>query len=345
MHHAFPILGYNVWWSLAGAEIQHRELITLLARHGFAQHTADPPTEIKSLRRAITAWLKARGSRSIGANDPDAPDGGLPMRKNARRDLVRPINHRTLRYAVFALVAEDIDVAALGLRHGTRARILLEKLTPAERAQREPKLLVTTEAEGIIAAADEAQWLTDELRPCWQVCRGLHQGDDLSRLMTDIVLGMPTAMRLKDRGGLYFVAARDQAQVAAFKTLIEAVPGTHDQPWCVALPVIDEVASRRELAGAIHRGFLAELHALQHSLVDLRSKSTQVGSETVASRLTQYRTVQQRVQVYADLLGMQREVIEDGLTQLRTQARALLVGHDAIEPVSARTEAVCHQAA
>jgi hypothetical protein len=345
MHHPFPVLGHNVWWSLAGAEIQHTDLITLLAQHGFAQHTPDPPTEIKSLRRAITAWLKARGSRSIGANDLDASEVGLPMRKNARRDLVRPINHRTLCYAVFALVAEDIDFAALGLRHGTRARILLEKLTPAERAQREPKLLVTTEAEGGIAAADEAQWLTDELRPYWQLCRGLHQGEDLSRLMTEIVLGMPTAIRLKDRGGLYFVAARDQEQVDTFTTLIAALPSTHDQPWCVALPVIDEVTSRRELAGAVHRGFVAELQALQHNLVDLRSKSTQVGNDTVASRLTQYRMVQQRVQVYADLLGMQRMVIEDGLTQLRAQAHALLVGHDPIEAVSVPDSVVWQQAA
>jgi hypothetical protein len=321
---SLPTLGYNVWWSLAGAEIQHADLTALLASHGFAQHTPDPPTEVKSLRRAIVAWVASRGGLSTYPvlDDMDEP---TPRRKNARRDLVRPINHRSLRHAVFALVAEEIDLASLGLRHGTRARILLEKLTPKERAQREPTLLVTTEATGVIQAEDEARWLTDALRPFWQQYRGLHRGDDLGRLMTEIVLSMPTAMRVKDRGGLYFVAARDAAQVEAFKALIAALPGGQTQPWCVALPVIDEAASRRELASAIHRGFLAELQALQHNLTDLRAKSQQVGIDAVASRLAQYRAVQQRVQVYADLLGMQREAIERSLVQLRQQARALII--------------------
>lgn len=255
---------------------------------------------------------------------------GSPLRAQARRELVRPLNHRRSAYAVFALVAEDIDFTSLGLRHGTQARILLEKLSPAERQQREPKLLVTTTEHGAVAAADEAHWLAEELRPWWQMTRGLQIGEDLGRLMTDLILSMPTAVRIKDRGGLYMVAVQDRQRIEAFQQLIAALPSDGEQPWCVCLPVIDELASRRELAGAVHRGFLAELQALQSNLADLRQKSQKVGIDTVAARLAHYRAVQQRAIVYADLLGMQRDLIETTLNDLRQQARDLVLDRDVL---------------
>ena len=62
--------------------------------------------------------------------------------RTGSRALIRVINKRRSAYIVFALVAEDIDFAKLGLSYGTQLRILLDK--------------ATTEAAGIIFGLDDA---------------------------------------------------------------------------------------------------------------------------------------------------------------------------------------------
>ena len=98
------------------------------------------------MQRALRAWLRQRGATQHSAGDADD--------ETATRALIRPINKRRAKYAVYAIVAEEVDFALLGLYHGTSMRILLEKLEPHERAQRQPKLICTTDALGEIASTD-----------------------------------------------------------------------------------------------------------------------------------------------------------------------------------------------
>ena len=193
-HHDYeqlPILGHLIWYGLAGVRVDRARLLHLLQQHSFQGYAPEPPTDKLALQRALREWIRLRGVTQRNAGDED---------ETATRALIRPINKRRATYAVYAVVAEEVDFALLGLHHGTSMRILLEKLEPHERAQRQPKLICTTDALGEIAAENEAHQVTDELRPIWESYRQLYLSEDLGRMMRAIVEGIPNAIRTRKSG-------------------------------------------------------------------------------------------------------------------------------------------------
>lgn len=322
-----PLIGYNVWWGLKGIRVQRSDLLAMLQATGFGIFAPEPPTVATALKRAIKDWIKTNGSiGEEGADDDDQPEN---RGRRAIRDLVRPINKRRNKHVVFALVGENVDFAQLGLSYGTQARILLEKLTPQERQTRQPTLICTTEAAGIIAAQNEAQRLTQELRPLWQHYQDLYISGDLSRMVRAIIDAIPGAVCVRREGGLYFVPADQRDALKRLRALVEGLPTDGvNEPYLEMIGVPNEREARREMARAVHRGFLAELRAMDKELDDLRSKAKTVQPDTIAARLAAYKAVSDRARTYADLLGMQQSTIAEALTELQGKARALILSDD-----------------
>jgi len=228
---------------------------------------------------------------------------------------------------VYAVVAEEVDFALLGLFHGTSMRILLEKLEPEERAQRQPKLICTTDALGEIAAENEARQVTDELRPIWEAYRQLYLSEDLGRMMRAIVEGIPNTIRTRKGGTVYFVPASEKQTLLAFKQLIESLPvdpGSASTPHLIMVPIVDEAHARQELARAVHIGFVADLEALDKDLDDLRSKVKNVSPDAIARRLDKFKAVRDRARTYATLLSLQQETIAEKIDALHQKATAML---------------------
>ena len=153
-----PILGHIIWYGLTGIKTDRTTLLSLLKQHGFLDYAPEPPTDKLALQRALREWIRLRGATQHSAGDEDE--------ETATRALIRPINKRRAKYAVYAIVAEEVDFALLGLYHSTNLRILLEKLEPEERAQRQPELICTTDAIGEIAAENEARQRPPGLEVC-----------------------------------------------------------------------------------------------------------------------------------------------------------------------------------
>jgi hypothetical protein len=148
-----PLIGYTAFWRLAGIRVQHTELAAAVAAAGFPGFLPDPPSPRTALRRAIEAWISVRAIERSGA--PLAPDGeeeGEDDEARAtggrvqERALVRPINDK--EWLVFAIVAEAVDLAALGLSYGTNLRVLYHKASGG--------IAITTEAEGAPALEVDA---------------------------------------------------------------------------------------------------------------------------------------------------------------------------------------------
>lgn len=322
-----PLLGYNVWWGLKGIRVQRGDLLARMQDAGFAGFAPEPPTMATALKRAIKEWIKARGGAGAESADEDEPPEGRGSR--AIRDLVRPINTRHSAHVVFALVGEHVDFAQLGLSYGTQARIMLEKLTPQERLARQPALICTTEATGVIAAESEVRRLTHELRPLWLRYQACYLSGDLSRMVRAIVDALPGAVCVRREGGLYFVPADQRGALLRLRALVEGLPTDGvNEPYLELIGVPDEQETRREMARAVHRGFLAELRALDRELDDLRGKAKAVQPDTVAARLAAYRAVSARASAYADMLGMQQSAIAEAISDLQGKARALLLSDD-----------------
>ncbi|MBS1967391.1 MAG: hypothetical protein JST60_16580 [Chloroflexi bacterium SZAS-1] len=222
------------------------------------------------------------------------------------------------------------EIAAFGrtvYNHGTSMRILLEKLEPEERAQRQPKLICTTDAIGEIAAENEARQVTDELRPIWETYRHLYLSEDLGRMMRAIVEGIPNTIRTRKGGTVYFVPASKKPTLLAFKQLIEALPidpGSAYMPHLIMVPIVDEAHAREELARAVHIGFVADLEALDKDLDDLRRKVKHVSPDAIARRLEKFRAVRDRARTYATLLSLQQETIAEKIDALHQKATAML---------------------
>src|SRR6266487_6334037 len=227
-----PILGHIIWYGLTGIRTDRATLLHLLTQHGFQGYAPEPPTDKLALQRALREWIRLRGATQRHAGDDED--------ETATRALIRPINKRRAKYSVFAIVAEEVDFALLGLFHGTSMRILLEKLEPEERARRQPKLISTTDALGEIAAENEARQVTDELRPIWEAYRHLYLSEDLGRMMRAIVEGIPNTIRTRKGGTVYFVPATEKQTLIAFKQLIESLPvdpGSSNAPYLIMVPI------------------------------------------------------------------------------------------------------------
>ncbi len=326
LHHDYeqlPILGHLIWYGLAGVRVDRTTLLRLLTHHGFQGFAPEPPTDKLAMQRALREWIRQRSAtQRQGGDDED---------ESTTRALIRPINKRRAKYAVYAVVAEEVDFALLGLHHGTSMRILLEKLEPEERAQRQPKLICTTDAIGEIAAENEASQVTDELRPIWEAYRQLFLSEDLGRMMRAIVEGIPNTIRTRKGGTVYFVPASEKSTLLALKQLIESLPvgpGSLYAPHLIMVPIVDEAHARQELARAVHIGFVADLEALDKDLDDLRSKVKHISPDAIARRLEKFKAVRNRARTYATLLSLQQETITERIDALHQKAAAMLVEND-----------------
>lgn len=325
MDSQLPVLGYNIWWGLRGVQVTREELERIYTRSGFSRFLPEPPSDIDALRRALNVWRKTQQALLVQEH---LRRTGKPGRKRDFTILVRSINKRGTKYAVFGLVGEQVDFEQLGLRYATEARVLIEKLSPEERAQREPTFIGTTEAEGVIQAQDEAQALTDAIRPLWRDAKRVYLPNDISGSILSIVESFPTSVAVRQSGGVYFVAVSEAPALLRLKQLLESLPSESDEarPYFLMLPVVDEPRARVELAAAVQRGFLSELQTAGAKLTDLQSKAKKVSGETIAKHLLAARAIRDRARVYTDLLGMQQEQISQALERLTDKAQQILNG-------------------
>lgn len=326
MTQQLPILGYNMWWGLRGTKVSQETHEVAYAQAGFSDFMPEPPTDIEALRRALNVWRKEQQAALI---EERRRRTGSTGRKRDFTILVCSINKRGTKYAVFGLIGEQVDFELLGLRYATEARVLIEKLSADERAVREPAFICTTAAEDIIEAEDEARALTDIIKPLWREAKKLYFPNDLSGSILSIVESVPTSVAIWQSGGVYFIAAAHEPQLLKLKQLLASLPVESDEVklYFLILPVIDEPRARTKLAGAVQRGFLAELQAAGTKLADLRSKAKHVSSETIAKHLVFARSIRDQASVYTDLLGMQQEQVNQALERVAAQAQSILEGN------------------
>jgi hypothetical protein len=312
----FPLVGYTVFWRLAGIRVSHPGLERALQATGFDNYLPDPPTPRVALRRALAEWIKAKQrlarSLQLQQDDEDHDENG----DGRRRTLIRVINRAGSEHLVYALVAEDIDFSALGLSYGTALRILLHKKTG--------EMICTTDAEGMIDAQRESQQVTAELMPYWRQYRDLFIARDLSEMMREIVDGM-NAVSLRQAGGVYFVPASERDSLLRLRRLIADIPRIEDlDPFVCALGVPDAAEAKRGLSKAVHAGLLDEINSLRGDLNRLSESGDRLREKTIAQRLVIYKRLKAKAEMYQELLGMRQDEVRAGIVALEREALDLL---------------------
>jgi hypothetical protein len=220
-----PLVGYTVFWRLAGIRVDHDELADALDRTGMKDFLPKPPSPRVALRRALEQWIADKKNLARKTEDGDEED---------QRMLIRVINRTGSDHLVFALVAENIDFAALGLSYGTSLRILLHKKTG--------EMIVTTEASGVIDALNESSQLADELAPYWEEYKNKFIARDLSEMMREIIDSLK-ATSLRQSGGVYFVPVTMRESISRLRELIENLPRVPEiDPFFCALGIPNHIA-------------------------------------------------------------------------------------------------------
>jgi hypothetical protein len=323
----FPLIGYTVFWRLAGIRVSHPDLEQALQATGFDKYLPDPPTPRVALRRALAEWIKTkqRIARNLQLQQDDEDKDGNGGR---RRTLIRVINRAGSDHLVYALVAEDIDFSVLGLSYGTALRILLHKKTG--------EMICTTDAEGVIDAQRESRRVTDELAPYWRQYRDLFIARDLSEMMREIINGM-SAVSLRQAGGVYFVPTGERDSLLRLRQLITDIPQvTGLDPFVCALGVPDAVEAKRGLSKAIHAGLLDEINSLRGDIGRLSESGDRLREKTITQRLVIYKQLKAKAEMYQDLLGMRQDQVRAGIAGLEREALSLLTS-EAVPPNSTAT--------
>jgi hypothetical protein len=73
----FPLVGFTVFWRLAGVRVSQPDLERALQTAGFDKYLPDPPTPRVALRRALAEWIKAkqRIARNLQLQQDDEEQG------------------------------------------------------------------------------------------------------------------------------------------------------------------------------------------------------------------------------------------------------------------------------
>jgi hypothetical protein len=243
--------------------------------------------------------------------------------------LIREIAAPRSPVLTLALVAENIDLAQLGLSYLTNLRVFLDKATATVHLTTTP-----TGQDGLRQTTMPDQALLAGFTPLWEHYRTRHLAGDLGRMVQDIIAAMD-ACAMRRGGGVYFVPYAQRPALQRLKYLLEVAlcPGWETNSRLVHLPIVDQPATRAQLASIAHTSFLRELTALQKDLERFSAQAqttTQRGTagrikpQSMRSRLAAYQGMQARIERYGTLLGIQQHALRRGLAQLEATARRLL---------------------
>jgi hypothetical protein len=311
-----PLVGYTVFWRLAGIRVDYDELARALDQAGLAEFLPKPPSPRVALRRALEHWLadKKNLAHKDEYSDDEAEEQGT---------LIRVINRTGSEHLVFALVAENIDFAALGLSYGTSLRILLHKKTG--------EMIVTTEASGVIDALNESSQLAAELVPYWDQYKNKFIARDLSQMMREIVDSFK-ATSLRRSGGVYFAPVTMRESISRLRETIENLLRVPDiDPFFCALGIPDHEEAKRGLAQAVHAGIMDEIKLMRTDLEGLGASDGKVREKTIARRMLVYKRLKAKAELYSDLLDMQQDQVRAAIGALEQEARNLLISDESAQ--------------
>jgi hypothetical protein len=316
-----PLVGYTVFWRLAGIRVDHDELAKALDQAGLSEFLPKPPSPRVALRRALENWLADKKNQSRKDEDEQSEE---------QRTLIRVINRSGSDHLVFALVAENVDFAALGLSYGTSLRILLHKKTG--------EMIVTTEASGVIDALNESSQLADELAPYWDEYKNKFIARDLSEMMREIVDSLK-ATSLRRSGGVYFAPVTMRESISRLREMIENLPRVPDvDPFFCALGIPNHYEAKKGLAQAVHAGIMDEIKSMRTDLEGLATSDGKVREKTITRRMLVYKKLKAKAELYNDLLDMQQDQVRAAIGALEQEARNLLVSEVATQTSPAQLQ-------
>lgn len=316
-----PILGYTCLWQVRDVEIGHLDLFAALKAVGLQDYVPAVPTYRAALRAAIEEWLEAQGRKRTTST-------GSGKAKRERISVVNSDNRPTMSFVV---LAEDLDLARLGLTTSTSIRFILWKEGVGA-----GQFTATTSAtggreEGI---TEEAQ-IVQEVGALYAKYRGLYDGGRIAELILKVVEAMQP-ISLRPGGGVYFVHRAQKAALDNLRLLCKAIEAASGGEITLVLsPLINLTETRQAYGQLALNGMQQEAASMEKYLTDqfVGKAAGTVKPETIAEQLSKFKAFRIKAESYAELLQIKADHLIKATERLERTARTVVVkGMVAVQP-------------
>lgn len=322
-----PTLGDILTWDLQGIQVRHPDLCRALEEHNLGYYLPPPPGEVNTLERAINDWLDDRQRSSQGLFHSNLVSIGKAGSDGSKRStyLLRPLTPEKNANvsAGFAVVLEESDSQDLEVCYATQLRVAVRP---------DGTLLVAESPRGRLDSEGARPDLAAELRPYWSYYDQVHTSEALAALVCKIVKGMD-ATPIRSCGGAYYVPAFWQRGVTCLESLAlnlrrlsisSAQQGVDENPLHV-LGIVDSQRARASLTYDVYHRLEADIAELSSDLAALiDSSERKVRVQTLRNQLIKYKEVRLKIEMFAELLNLQKELLLKNLATLQDQIKETL---------------------
>lgn len=312
-----PLLGYTTLFHLKDIEIDQPSILRIISPLGLEKFLPGLPEPQTALKRAVSRWMKQLAKVDLGIDEED-------------KTLVRPINLRGKSpILAMALIVESKDLEEWGLSYLTNLRVFYDK------ASGTLALTCTSLGQGTTMTPMEQQ-LIASLDPLFRYFQQVYVATDLGRMVARAILDMDSTT-LREKGGAYFVPYKRREDLQALKDMLElglpAPAGKDNTSTISAFPVIDKNSMRKQMSQLSHKSMMAEIEAMSKDLdrfIEKAKSITEKGNpgrvkkQSIVSRLTEYKGMKQKIELYSEMLGLRKEELMESLGTLKEKAMELV---------------------
>jgi hypothetical protein len=126
------------------------------------------------------------------------------------------------------------------------------------------------------------------------------------------------------------------------REMIEHLPRIPEiKPFVCVLGIPEAEEAKRGLVQAVHAGIMDEIRLMKVDLERLGEAEGKVREKTITQRMSVYKRLKAKAEIYEDLLDMQQDQVRAAIANLETEARNLLMSGEAesLTPSGAETPA------
>lgn len=278
-------LGALVWWSLTNTRVSPDRLRIILAEEGADPSIVPDIDQAPAVKRAVRAWSVGRGK----ADRYRAEVAGEDANGNITIGVLKreQVSADEVRWNQIDRLVFDAKAAAWALVGST------------------------VQATEFRAAADEVRFYLDH--------------DFIRPEVIQRALGAMQAITLRDRGGVYFVAATYAEDLDRLARIVARIGACHlDIVHAQGTP--SSVAS---IGRGVEASLLADLGEVKDRISGWLESARNVSSTSSASVLTSLSEIQGRATLYADALGYTLDDLRDSITACHDEALRIIAGRSA----------------
>lgn len=220
--------------------------------------------------------------------------------KNRKKFLIRKIVKEPAKY-VFGLVDESIDKTRHNLDYNHSATC-------------------TFNPETGDLQCDFSHRAFDEIKALYNEYQEMMNSDDVRDAVIKIISEFHR-VNVRQRGGIYFLPNKHEADVEKVEKLIDALPGDCS---CSVAPQVDTEKSKTAIYKAFVEGLKSKMTTFREELDDPAFGAKK--KKTWENRLDQFKALKQEIEFYKDAMAFQVEDLNDELESLRGDVQKRILG-------------------